>query len=64
MQYFCMLTASGMLVAPLPFMLLVNSSQEHYSRVEVSYTMQVKVISNCEGLCIAYITICHCCIPL
>lgn len=27
MQYFCMLTASGMLVAPFPFMLLVNSSQ-------------------------------------
>eukprot|EP00439_Symbiodinium_sp_Y106_P040292 s1926_g4.t3 len=27
MQHFCFLTAAGMLVAPLPFMLLVNSSQ-------------------------------------
>ncbi|CAE7236216.1 nek2 [Symbiodinium necroappetens] len=27
MQHFCLLTAAGMLVAPLPFMLLVNSSQ-------------------------------------
>ncbi|CAE7768531.1 mucK [Symbiodinium pilosum] len=49
MHHFCLLTAAGMLVAPLPFMLLVNSSQALITSASGRPTLFAFFLALCGG---------------